>query len=573
MRRFPRWLNGVLVGLIVLGVVFRFVNLNHKVYWHDEVYTTMRAAGYTRSEIDAELFQNRQWQAGELQRYQQIKPNSTVLDTVRSLALEDPQHPPLYFVLTRSWMQALDWPLSNLFRSSLTTQRSLPALLGVAALPAMYGLAWELFGLPSVALLATTLLALSPFDVLFAQTARQYSFLTLMVIVSSYCLVRAMRVLQAQGRSRPSPVRSQSLWAAWGSYGLSVAIGLYVQPFFGLTVLGHIAYVGGLWYFTARLRRSPLWRWLGGSVAGALVLYSPWMAVMILNRDRALATTNWLQDPVGLGYLLKFWLLSFTALFFDLDFGYTNPWTWIARLPFLVLIGASVYVLCLRTPPKTWLLLVTAIAVPFLILALPDLLFGSKRSTISRYLISCYPAIQLAVAYFLALQFSAKPLYSGRSPKPLPSYSPRTLLPETFTRLKPWLWRSLFALLVVGSLTSLTVSALSNSWWNRDLSYFNDQTADLLNAQSNVVLVSDLGPEQTNTGDLISLSYRLRPTTELLLLKDANFVDTMSFQSALQGKTAIAFRPTLALQQRLEAMNGPLSKLLEGERLYAISLP
>lgn len=568
MARFPRWLNGVLIGLIVLGVIFRFVNLNHKVYWHDEVYTTMRAAGYTRSEIDAALFQNQSIQAGDLQRYQQLKPDSTVLDTVRSLAIEDPQHPPLYFVMTRGWMWALDWPLKTLFKSSLTTQRSLPALLGVAALPAMYGLAWELFALPSVALLATTLLALSPFDVLFAQTARQYSFLTLMVIASSYCLLRAIRL--SSGRSRLS---QSSHWVHWGSYSLAVAIGLYVQPFFGLTVLGHGAYGAGLWYASPRLRRSPLWRWFLGSLVGAFLLYSPWVVVMFLNRDRAFLTTNWLQATVGLGYLFKFWLLSFTALFFDLDFGYNNPWTEIVRLPLLLFLCLSVYALCLRTPPKVWLFVVTAIAVPFLLLALPDLLFGSKRSTISRYLISCYPAIQLAVAYFLTTKLSAKPVYSGRSPKPQPSYSPRTLLPETFTWFKPWLWRSVFALLVIGSLASLTTSALANSWWNRDLSYFNDQTADFINAQSNVVIVSDLGPDQTNTGDLISLSYRLQPTTELFLLKDADGVSTPAFNTTLQGKTAIAFRPTPALQQRLETTYGSLSNVLEGERLYAISRP
>ena len=42
----------------------------------------------------------------------------------------------------------------------------------------MYVLAREVFASPLTAMFATTILALSPFDILFAQTAaRQYSFL------------------------------------------------------------------------------------------------------------------------------------------------------------------------------------------------------------------------------------------------------------------------------------------------------------------------------------------------------------------------------------------------------------
>ncbi len=126
--RFPLWLKWLLVFLLALGVVFRFVNLNHKVYWHDETYTSLRAAGYTRGEIDDELFQNRVIDSSELQRFQRIKPGSTPLDTLRSLASEDPQHPPLYFLMTRFWMQALGAPLEWTFRSPLTVTRSLRCL-------------------------------------------------------------------------------------------------------------------------------------------------------------------------------------------------------------------------------------------------------------------------------------------------------------------------------------------------------------------------------------------------------------------------------------------------------------
>lgn len=223
MRKFslPKtWFGFFIIVLLVLGVFFRFFNLEGKLYWHDEVYTTMRAAGFTRQEIDAELFQNRIFAAPELQKYQRLKPGSTPADTIRSLALEDPQHPPLFFLMARFWMQA--------FGSSLTASRTLPAILSLLALPLMYGLALELFASRMVAVLATALLALSPFDILFAQTARQYGLLTVMVIGSSFLLLRALRL---------------KTWQNWGLYALATLIGLYTHPFFGLTLIAQAVYV------------------------------------------------------------------------------------------------------------------------------------------------------------------------------------------------------------------------------------------------------------------------------------------------------------------------------------------
>ena len=35
---------------LVVGVFFRFANLDAKVYWHDETYTSLRISGYTVNE-------------------------------------------------------------------------------------------------------------------------------------------------------------------------------------------------------------------------------------------------------------------------------------------------------------------------------------------------------------------------------------------------------------------------------------------------------------------------------------------------------------------------------------------
>ena len=122
-----------------------------------------------------------------------------------------------------SWLQ-------QVFHSPLTTFRSLPALLSLLSLPLMYALAWELFAARTAALLATALLAISPFDVLFAQTARQYGLLTTMVIASQWLLLRSLR---------------RSSWQDWGAYALAIAIGLYTHPFFRVDDRGTNCFLWG----------------------------------------------------------------------------------------------------------------------------------------------------------------------------------------------------------------------------------------------------------------------------------------------------------------------------------------
>lgn len=525
-------LKYLLIGLLVVGIVFRFVNLNHKVYWHDEVYTSLRAAGYTRAEIDRTLFQNQVSDIADLQQFQQLKPGSSAWDTVESLVTEDPQHPPLYFLLARGWMQRLgSYPLA--------VPRSLPAILSLLALPALYLLAWELFASHAVALMATTLLALSPFDVLFAQTARQYSLLTVWTIVSQWLLLRA--------------TRPKSNWQPWMGYAASVGLGLYTHPLFGLTVAGQAVYVTlGVVH-----RRRNLIAFVS-AIGGALLLYAPWILVLTSNVQRASATTDWTRVAQPFDYLLKLWVLSFTALFLDPpDLGFHNPVTYLLRVPIAVLIGMALYTLCRTTERSVWLSVVSSIGVPFLLLAGPDLLMGGKRSAVSRYLIACYPGIQLAVAYFLTSS-----LTSSRA--------------ANLAGLPRRLGQVVFALLISGCLVSLVASAAAFTWWNKDLSYLNFEVSRRINAEPHPVIISDLGNDFTNTGDLISLSYIVKPETKFLLIGDINQISTQIssglFKQQIKDETAIVFRPSPALHTALSA-HGRLQPLFLDAHLWRLDVP
>jgi len=71
-------------------------------------------------------------------------------------------------------------------------------------------------------------------------------------------------------------------------------------------------------------------------------------------------------------------------------------------LQLLLLIIAAISKKSQPKTSSTWLFVLRAIFVPFVMLALPDLIIGGKGYAVSRYLISCFPGVQLAVAYLLA---------------------------------------------------------------------------------------------------------------------------------------------------------------------------
>ncbi|MDX2244042.1 MAG: glycosyl transferase family 39 [Leptolyngbyaceae cyanobacterium bins.302] len=575
MVRFPRWLTVFLVALIVVGVGFRFVNLNHKVFSQTEVDTTIRAAGYTQAEVDQELFQNQPLAAITLQQYQQIKPGSNAIDTVRSLAVEASHHPPLYFLIARGWMQTLGDVLTRLFNSPLTVMRSLPAVLSLLALPAMYGCAWELFASHPVSLLATALVALSPADAIFAQTARQYSLMTVLVIGSSFLLLRAIRQFQTtasqSATAQRHALRQPITWLNWGCYGLALILGLYTHPLFTLTLISHILYIGACFVWDAQFKkhRRSILQFFVGAIVVAILCFSPWIVVMLVKPQSFGSGIYWSQPSSELANVLKQATQSLALPF--IDFGFQNLFTTWLQVLCLLLIGISLYILCRHTLFVTWSFVLLWIAIP-LLLAVPGLIWGNNRVVLSRYLLLGYPGIQLAVAYFLATRLSMKRVYSGRSRLLTRNYSPYKLQSDPLAIWQTWVWRGVLGGAIAASLASLILSAASYTWWDKGVSATNYQTVDFLNEITDPILVSDKGDIVTNTGDLISLSYHLKETVQLLPLRNSDFVESQEFQTKLQGKNAIAFRPSQTLQQALEEQYGQLAQILSTKQLWKISV-
>lgn len=118
-KKYSAWFCVFVAIIIALGIFFRIVNIDKKVYWHDEVHTSLRVAGYSSAEVVEEIFTGEIITVKDLLKYQTLQPEKTFNDAINAFT-EHPEHPPLYYILQRFWQ--------TLFGSSIASARSLSAL-------------------------------------------------------------------------------------------------------------------------------------------------------------------------------------------------------------------------------------------------------------------------------------------------------------------------------------------------------------------------------------------------------------------------------------------------------------
>ncbi len=254
LARLPKGTVLLLVCVTVLGLLLRFTNLAEKPYWLDETYTLLRASSYSAKAATEELFNGQVIKTGDILRYQQPSAQDQgAVGTIAGLASEEPQHPPLYFLLTRAWAQ--------LFGHDKISLRALPAMASLLALPVIYWLCLELFSSPLVGLLAMALVAVSPIQLRYAQEVRQYSLWTTLILLSSVLILRAIR--------QPTKLN-------WALYSITLLAGIYSHLLMGLVVIAHGLYVLIVEHF--RFTKTLL-SYLLAALA-AFVVTLPWLALV-----------------------------------------------------------------------------------------------------------------------------------------------------------------------------------------------------------------------------------------------------------------------------------------------------
>jgi uncharacterized membrane protein len=203
---------------MAIGTGIRFTNLDAKPPWSDEFATLVFSLGNSFRTVPLD-------RAIALDTLlQPLQPHQASIGDVFHNLMTESTHPPVYFLLNHLWLQLFP-PDEGLV--SLWAARAFSAILGVAAIPAIYGLGWLAFRSCLVGHIAAAIMAVSPYGIYQAQEPRHYTLAILTVIASLSCLVIATRRLESR--------KSIPLWLVLTWVGINT-LGIAVHYFFTLTL-------------------------------------------------------------------------------------------------------------------------------------------------------------------------------------------------------------------------------------------------------------------------------------------------------------------------------------------------
>lgn len=438
--------------VIIVGSIARLWDVDRMVVWHDEVFTMVRAFGFDGGRVGARVFSGGDLTPDDLLLYQRPSPALGWDDTLASLRTH-PEHSPLFYLAARLAAPA--------FQSPLTAVRGISAVLALLLIPAVFWLAWELFRSSTTAWIASALVACSPMHLLYAQEARQYALWTVLSAAASAALLLALR----EGRSRD-----------WAIYGILITLGLYTHLLFALVLAVHAAYLVFSLYRDRPRAMSHVRGW-AAAVAIALVLFSPWIGVVIARAHRVEAVTAWMERPVPVQRLFEAWGTNLVRVF--ADFPSAGPLLLAGLLP----LSCVLWQFCVRAPGAARMFVCLLFLTFAAAVLVPDLTQGGSRSLHPRYVLPAFLALGLAAAYVLAAGWNS----SSRGRR----------------------IAALFALVLVlgAGVSSDWLILRADTWWNKNFSAQNREVAAVVNGtEGPLVVVTDSG---VGLGEVISLAHDL----------------------------------------------------------------
>ncbi len=287
-----------LAGAIALGAILRFWHLDLKPLWMDEVITAIFSLGKNYNELPLDV-------VFPLERVQEIftfQPGVSCNQIAKNVATQS-THPPLFFCSMYSWLEWMT-PLGSEWVEKL---RSLPALFGVCAIAAIYGLNYIAFSRAS-GIMAAAIMAVSPFAVYLSQEARHYTMPMLLITLALLGLIQIQRDIFERKRIR---------FGIWFLWTIINSIGLYVHYFFALAFIAEIATLIVLMYWgkTQIFNKRQIWLAIIFSTSSVVISFIPWLLVILSHIQRS--ETSWLPAPTHIAPLyqtLISWVLMVIAL-------------------------------------------------------------------------------------------------------------------------------------------------------------------------------------------------------------------------------------------------------------------
>jgi len=533
-----------LLAVIILGILFRFTNLPDKVFWVDEVSTIVRASGYTISDVTNSLASQDIVDRQTLMSSLTINSGRTLGDSLNAL-IKSPEHAPLYFLLTRFWMQ---W-----WGDSIAVMRSLSAVFSLCALPSLYWLCQELFRRSQISWLAVGIMSISPFYVAYAQEARPYSLWTVTILLSAASFLRAKRL---NNRS------------AWLLYSLCLITSLYTSLF----SIYLVAFQG--LYLLAGINKKNLIiiKNFIVIVALSLLAFAPWILVIINHLDLLHDNTSWMRGNFNLADIIAVYIGTNLLVFGDLPVStdtnpiqiaiallvivvsclvgikfyprWQNKWLKLALLGLLscslfiltryiyldwtTIIGAlvaiailslsaySIYYLITKTDKDRWLYIVCLMLSLPLPLLIVDIVNQGQSSTAPRYLIPLQLGILIAVAFTVANKLNSKQHQA---------------------------WQLLIAVFIVIGIYSNIRNLNTSPFYQKGRNINNPAIAKIINQDRKSLVIVEVSEAM----DAISLAYSLIPEVKYQVIGNKEKVNLYlnKFDRVFILKPSLVFKQEL----------------------------
>lgn len=499
------------VIVIAIGVFFRFVYLDQKNLTGDECITQVRAAGYKGESYGVEAYQGPsvfqltprdQVISGEaISQFQRVHQYPSFTDTIRANATGAPQHPPLYWVFIRFWMQV--------FGNSTNAIRMLSVIFSLLTIPVLYRLCRELFQQEIIAWLAVSFISVSPVHLFQAHNARPYSLWILMILLSSLALLKALKDHHNQKRS-------------WLLYGITASLSLYTYLFSTFVLIAHGIYV----FIREGFHQTQTLKNYIRTLLGVILVFLPWIIVVLFNLKTADKMTAWTGKPVdSLTDLIWSYVNNFANIFMVWNTGLESVLP-LNHDSFVFSFGTAITLLSIysfwflrqHSANKEWIFIFALTGTIVLSLITIDLLMGGRRAAIGRYLYPSILGIQISVSYVLGMKFHQS-------------------IP----------WKVMTIALILCGILSCAVSVKSQTWKGHP--NFEIQSAQIINQAKNPLVISD--------GDIVfglmPLNSQLKSTINWIIVSQQdNVVIPNQFSDIFLYKASSQLQEHLTERYQLE---------------------
>lgn len=258
---------------ILVSSSFKFLNLERHLFWYDETISATRIVGTSEDEIDA-LFNNNKTTIGEVSKYRKQRRDRNIINVLQS-GFVDSQVSPLYHSIVHFW--------AAIFGDSISSFRSCSIIISLLGILAAYWFGHELLRGEVGGIILASIYAVSPFFFAYAREVRMYSLWSVAIFLVHASFFRALR---KQGLKD------------WGLYTLLTAFSLYAHLLSVFVIATHGIFLAARLAFQRRSSDIKIAKYFLVSQAASLLLFAPWIFIIIRNIFNIEERISWLDREV-----------------------------------------------------------------------------------------------------------------------------------------------------------------------------------------------------------------------------------------------------------------------------------